>query len=223
MKYPETSINTLPGSILFAATYIFSTIYCIFWFLDAVRFDGIIWIILLTHASRIALSKVRGSLAAVLSVAYIFLFALPSIGIMIVFSHDIGIIIVSFIVFSDFFQWAAKRYCCEVRVEKRRRTARKLVNNSAGVFFLLTLAAILPSLVPAGSPFGGLAFTVPFAISLLLFEVILQTKPTRSVVLLLLAACLGSLLIYILEYWSGYGRLLVGSMIMMPILMFQKN
>lgn len=201
------------------ATYIFSLAYCAFWFLEVERFDELIWIILLTHTLRITLSKVRGSLSAVLSVAFIFLFALPSIGILILFPHDIGIIIVGFIVFSDVFLWATKGSCSEVRAVKRQRTVQKIANNSIGVVFFLTLAAILPSLVPTGSPFGGIAFSVPFSISLLLFEVVLQTKPKGLIVLLLFAACLGSLTIYILEYWSGYGRLLVGSMIMMPVLL----
>ncbi|MEP9373749.1 hypothetical protein [Mesorhizobium sp. KR1-2] len=68
-----------------------------------------------------------------------------------------------------------------------------------------------------GSFLGLFAFTVPFSISLLLFERLVASCGWTNVCMMLFAYLI-TIGIYIVYFWGGFGRLVIGAYVLMPVL-----
>lgn len=81
----------------------------------------------------------------------------------------------------------------------------------------LAIALIAPTVLD-DSVFGRIAFMAPFALSLIFFEQVLRSRPLVLGVLLLGAYAV-VIAVYVAFFWSGFGRLVIASFVLMPVLL----
>ena len=80
----------------------------------------------------------------------------------------------------------------------------------------LAIALIAPALVEAS--LGRIVFIAPFALSLIFFEQVLRSRPLVLGVLLLGVYAV-VIAVYVAFFWSGFGRLVIASFVLMPVLL----
>jgi hypothetical protein len=66
--------------------------------------------------------------------------------------------------------------------------------------------------------FSRIAFMAPFSVSLIFFEQVLRSR-ARFVSLSLLCSYVLVIAIYVAYFWSGFGRLVIASFVLMPVLL----
>lgn len=171
------------------------------------------------QSARFAVSKKQSGLRTVLMIAGVFLFILPSMAL--ASFRDINVIqyLIAYFVISDAFQYIAEKMEPRRSFRYRRNKSNDKWRNKAILFVLLLWCSFSGIVITnAGELTGLLTFTAPFAISLIYFERLVSGGGVRSGIYVLLAFYFLTILLYILFQWSGFGRLLIGSFLLMPFL-----
>lgn len=152
-------------------------------------------------------------ISANLTLAYLFI--IPTIGSLIFDNYDY-----SYIVSLAFLFFVAVRYLSgaesgSVAIILHAPTGR----NSNYILAVCFISCIVgPYVVPRESVLANLSFLLPFAVSLVFFETfcINERKSKIAVVLILYFFVI---LNYVIFYWGGFGRILIGAYILVPILL----
>lgn len=145
----------------------------------------------------------------------VFLFAIPAPAIATFYGLDLIPILLVFAVCADLTR-AAFSY-------SKNRPASIARDGVKAQYELLALLVLMFWCAASGFYLGGSAFielmtfTAPYGLSLLVFERLLARGVASRVVLGLLACYAGVVLCYITFFWTGYGRLVIGTYILMPV------
>lgn len=168
---------------------------------------------------RLALTRQVDSLTAVTAIAGIFLFLLPSIAITLIYQRDVVYLLAFYIFLSDLFRIAT--YRLQTKMGGNDVVANKIPINNYYVYLYLTLLWIVCFVfVPSGNEFFNLFyFYVPYGLSLILFEKVIATQPRASRFAFILIAYFIIVGLYVTFKWGGYGRLVIGAFVLMPLLL----
>lgn len=183
--------------------------------------DFWIWTIVGAGLLRLALAPRVDSLVFCLSIALIFLYFLPSL--MLTTEHFMNatpFLALTILIF-DFISFVSPIVTPRLRIPTSGTS--KLQRSDFTKWLLLIIASTILGLVlPPDKYLEPFAHTVPFAVSLLYFERYIRSS-SRIVVYCMLTAYALNIALYMLLYWSGYGRLIIGSMILMPLVIADRQ
>ena len=167
---------------------------------------------------------VRGytnSLNLTIAVSTIFLFAYPSVAINSLYNIDVLPTLFVFIVFTDVLLLADKKFSKFVR-HKRFKKYDSVLKNDLRIFSALIVWCSFAGIFIDASGFAGLfSFLIPFGVSLVFLEKMIFQNPTKRFGFLLIAIYLFVIYLYMVFQWSGYGRLVIGAFILLPLLIVQ--
>ncbi|WP_168184260.1 hypothetical protein [Thioclava sp. F42-5] len=141
------------------------------------------------------------------------------------FRHiHVVIFVFIFLLFSDLLiATSPRRYIKEANQIKISEFFRLPIYEYQGRGLSLTLmisflvSAIFLSAIKFDRNVGSLAFTVPFACAVAFFEHFLRSNPPKSRVLFSLLFFLITIFIYAVHFWSGYGRIVIGTYAIVPM------
>lgn len=144
-----------------------------------------------------------------------YLFVIPSIGAIIFENIDYSYICAIAYIFILALRYSAKH----VEVPKlsgipRLGSQRRDMLTLAACLMLCTIG---PYFLRVNEFIGLFAFLIPFAVSIVYLERI-SIYAKLHVILILLALYAGVLFVYVVFHWGGFGRIIVGAYILMPIL-----
>jgi len=181
----------------------------------------VVVLICAVQLSRILCSNSMSSVSLSTNVALVFLYIYPTIALAGLRSLDVYLICFLAILTTDLYIV----FCSKI---DRRRSRRMQTGTSGPAYFrawaMLMIWCAVSGLVLGSDPLSrALAFAVPFGVSLVLYEhgirsgrVTFSSKWPVVVYVLLV-------ILYARIYWSGYGRLVIGTYLMMPFLIAAYN
>lgn len=157
-----------------------------------------------------------GSLDFALSIGLVYLFLMPCISMAFFgFYQFVFIVAMSVLVFDGFVavgQGLDRTFSPDVRVTPRTTQMDFLI---WGAFiFMLFINGFLFSNEGIARQF---VFNMPFACSLILFEKFCRTARLRTIYLMI-GLYMAAIAFYMSFYWSGYGRIVIGSYLLLPLL-----
>lgn len=208
-----------PKSALFYRIFLTSNrILCVlyialYWFFDITNSYFFSIIIIGTTLLRIFFSPRVSSLAYVFYIVIVYLYAIPSVGMLVDGEKDPLIFLCITVLGLDaFVRLSDKRNVISLNRVDRTRPSDMLIWLS-----MIVLSSVGALVVPGGQFAGLFAFVVPFSISLLYFERILPSLSNRKIYMFFLVYLI-VVGIYISYYWSGFGRIVIGGFVLMPVL-----
>jgi hypothetical protein len=163
---------------------------------------------------RITLSKRVGSLSFIFYIAILYLYIPVSVNMIVDSRIDPLLMFALAVIGFDFVV-----YFSRANISILHRSTSDLPRDFV-IWACLLAMALIGNLIfskGGGSFLGLFAFTVPFAISLLLFERLVASCG-RTKLCLMLFAYLITIGIYIVYFWGGFGRLVIGAYVLMPVL-----
>lgn len=178
--------------------------------------DDFTWAIVIAGFLRMILAPRVDSLVFSFSIALIYLYLLPTVSLVSFRVANATPFLALTIPLLDAFAFAAHRL---QRAVRRGRARPRAAGPHAYLIWvsLLGVCTVSGTLLPPDHLLAPVAFTIPFAVSLLYFERLLAGA-SLSKIYLMLAAYLGVVAIYVVFYWSGFGRLIIGAYVLMPVL-----
>lgn len=171
---------------------------------------------------RFAVSRKQTGLRTVLMIAGVFLFILPSIALAAFRNVDLIQYVVLYFLSSDIFRYLAERYDRSGPPPISNIASLKWRSDMFVLIVLLFWSCVSGFFVGEGLLTGLLTFTAPLAISLVYFERLIVGRVTRQSIFFLLGLYFLTVVVYILFHWSGFGRLLIGSFLLMPFLVVNR-
>ena len=173
---------------------------------------------------RIVLLGRSDSLTISLSVAAIFLFALPGAGVVVLLGIDILLPILVFILFFDVLRIAAKRDRRQTILPMRADLSRKAHSQYRALLaVILVWCAVAGFLIDSEGFVGLLLFVAPYAAALIVFERCLAARASFAFSAIGAAGFLLTLAIYVTFHWSGFGRLVIGAFALGPLLVINHH
>jgi hypothetical protein len=176
---------------------------------------SLIWFLLIIGSSvvRLIFSGRISSIKFSLYIALIYLYLGPTIGLFINGAEDALPFVALFILAIDVIAFFASRW------PPRYIGEVKSSYSDVFVWLCFIFCAGIGGVVLAGSDkFASLfAFIIPFSLSLVFFEKLARDSRV-SYLLLMLVVYFLVIGIYIIFYWHGFGRLVIGAYVLMPVL-----
>lgn len=174
--------------------------------------------LILAQLIRILLWPLSNSLLAVGGISFIYLFALPSLALNHFGMIDTGPYVAMYIIFIDTMRF------CSLLLDRVNFPALKSMQSQKGydwivMIALIALACILPSILPEGDFRMIIGFMFPFGGALIFLEKTLMLGMTRLLAILTLLFFIAMIGVFISLYWSGYGRLVVGTYAVIPMVL----
>lgn len=172
------------------------------------------FILIFSYVLRLIFTKKSDSQTFVSYITIIYLFLGPSILMIMEKYGDPLLFLALTVLWFDFINHFSRTKM------PHRRIYYPAISRDFGIWLaLLFLASI-------GTPLFGkdqnsiislFSFTVPFSISLLYFERIVYSSSLMKIYIMI-AIYFIIVMIYVLYYWSGFGRLVIGTYVLMPVL-----
>lgn len=199
-----------------------SCVIClIFYYIFKIEYSIILLTITITtYAMRLVLEDRSTSTEFVGYICLIYLYIVPTISFYVDRSGDPLPLVAATVLFFDCLnRMSQSKHGRGVRIIKRSNI------NYLGWAIMLISSSVGGSFIHAdGSSFVGIfAFTVPFAVSLIFFERIVSSNLinlTKAYAMIFVYAVV--IFIYILLYWSGFGRIMIAAYILMPLLILDR-
>jgi hypothetical protein len=192
-------------------------------FPDVLLKDSLIYLISLLMILRLSVRGYSDSLTLVISIATIFLFALPASAIYHYMGMKVVPAVFGFLVFSDLMLYIS------CTTEKFNRTRSEPIFTEATKIDVLVFAALLIWCSVAGifidaSGFAGLfVFLAPFSISLVYLDRLVSGRQSKYFYFFVAVGYAFVVGMYAMYQWSGFGRLVVGGYILAPILIINSR
>lgn len=173
---------------------------------------------------RIALHGRSDSLTLSLSVATIFLFAIPGAGVVALIGIDILPVVLAFIIVFDLLRIAAQRDRRQY-IRPMQATISSRAHRLYGVLLAATLGwcAVAGFIINSDGFVGLLLFVAPYSAAVVVFERCLAARPTLMFVAMASAGFLVTLAVYVAFHWSGFGRLVIGAFALAPFLVINHH
>jgi len=182
--------------------------------------EGSTIIVALLHTVRLLVQDHKTILGFTLGVSSIFLYNIPSIGIAVTSKINVIPILLGFYALSDLIAYAARKSKIPIRKMNFGLERPKDGDYILWVSLLIWCSAS-GFFMPPDSLSRALSFTIPYSLSLVIFEKIIRADLAKYRQLLMLLLYALTLATHIIFFWSGYGRLVIASLIMMPIFLLQ--
>lgn len=180
-----------------------------------------IWLMSIIQMVRIFLYGRIDSLGIILATTGIFLFYLPSLAIVSILQLDIVLPLFVFIATVDllnYFTRSVKKIIPKVTSPRRLPILKwPLLWWVILAIWMSISGAIIDT--QRGDFLSPFLFFVPFGLSLVIYEKMLSEGLNKKASLLIIAAYFLLVFLYTVFYWSGFGRLVVGAFILMPVLL----
>lgn len=173
------------------------------------------------HLLRQSLAGRTSALEFTLSSVSLILFIIPAIALYEFRRIDVFILVFYFILVADLLLYTRMIFI----KEPGYLPAYKILDysNNKGIkcffWFLMFWSLVAGSFLPNTPLMSYLSFSLSYGLSLVFFERILISGPTNKALFFYLLSYLFVVVIYVVFYWSGFGRLLVGAYILMPVLL----
>lgn len=137
---------------------------------------------------------------------FIFLYLLPSIGIMIVYNQSVLLPLLFFCIFYILFNY-----------DKTERLTYDHYNKNLSILsFICFIFLVLSSL---SAIFSTLASSIFYVTSLFFFEKMLRNRLSKNLAFMFLIFYIFSVLLYVTFFWGGYGRLVIIADLLIPLLL----
>lgn len=157
------------------------------------------------------------SLEFALTVGLFYLFVMPCIALAIYGYLQFVFIVAASVVLFDLL--VALGDLSEATINQPKNSQPALTRSDLLLWW--TLIAVMfagRSIVPSGEGvLSQLSFNTPFAFSLVLFEKVCRVAPLRTIYGMI-GVYMAAILFYAVFYWSGFGRIVIGSFALMPLL-----
>ena len=201
-----------------------SILYIIIFFPEGPSNNNLFWIFLLSILYVMKFFAIRNpsTLELSLTTAIIFLFMLPNIALYVEEKTDVSVFFALAIIFSEIFVLLSRGDLPIRRFDSRYRFGYAIFANrfdsiAKTIWFLLIATSSTGWLfLPESKYWSPFVFLVPYGISLIFFEYSLP-RISNSEIYVSLIAYITCVSLYVIFQWSGYGRLIVGSFVLMPI------
>ena len=183
------------------------------------NFEGILlYSIVGATLIRTVLRGYSNSLNLTISIITIFLFAIPAAAIYALLRVNVLPVMFTFIVFSDLLlvlNNAVKGYGYDEPESFASGSERQ---STVILFLLLAWCALAGLFIKAEGFLGLLLFLAPFGVSLVYFDLIILQRRSRWHALVILILYLFVITCYTIFQWGGYGRIVIASFILAPLL-----
>ncbi|WP_291811922.1 hypothetical protein [Limnobacter sp.] len=212
--------------LFFSYGYFLSLVLYIFSFY-LIEYDfNLFLIVVVFFVGRILLSGRMDSVQIVFYLVAILLYVIPSIAIFYLRGIDVSYIAAAFFVFTELLNFILKKFIFK-SYKKRIYLASFQSRYGNDVFdclfvVILSLVYFGGLIFPDKGFLSYLSFLFPFALSLFLFERCLRHSNSIVKIWIYFFLICGSILFYALFYWSGFGRLLIGAYILLPVLLLNQ-
>ena len=167
---------------------------------------------------RTVLRGYSNSLNLTISIITIFLFAIPAAAIYALLRVNVLPVMFTFIVFSDLLLVLNHKLVSDVRNQPYRLVDGTDWSNSIMLLLLLTWCAFAGIFINAEGFLGLLLFSAPFGVSLVYFDLIVSRYRSQWQTIFALLLYFIVIASYIAFQWSGFGRIVIASLILAPLL-----
>ncbi len=196
-------------------TYISISLFILLYFFNIESFT-LYYFILTIIFTNIILDNRTDSLTLSLNVCLIYLFIVPNYTLMLGGdSNYILLLVFSYMIFEFLGKFSRIN---TYAVYDLKLNYGSYSRNVFLCFSLLLLSIILPFLISGGYIFGIIKYDLPLGISLIYFERVCHRCSSLKIYILLSMYAI-SILSVIIFHWGGYGRIIIGAYIMMPVLL----
>ena len=151
------------------------------------------------------------------SICFVFLYAAPGLALSTFSDLNSAVYVCLFILFFDFLRVAAVYLSASSMRSPPLRSMRS-PNRKTILLVLLMVSSILFPPVFEGTLFSTFSFSIPFVLGVFYFESLLKIGISKRRVTLLACLIIGIVAIYTLFYWHGFGRLLIGVYVLIPLM-----
>lgn len=143
-----------------------------------------------------------------LIVIFIFLFLLPAIGVLTVLENSVFFPILFFCILYFLF-------CLDYPPEPSYYEEKKNIMRKIYACFILIISSLLISSIYD----SFLSFTIPYSMSFFFYEKILKSKVPSIVSYSFLYMYIFTVIIYLILFWSGFGRVVIVGYLLVPLLL----
>lgn len=163
------------------------------------------------------------SLRITVLIITIFLFAIPATAIYALLRINVLPVLVAFIIFSDLLIVLNRGLAHDVEDEPSMFASGSQKKSKIVLFLLLTWCALAGIFIKAEGFWGLLLFFSPFAASLVYFDLIILQRNSRWLLIAIFLLYIFVIMSYIVFQWSGYGRIVIASFILSPLLIINSR
>ena len=174
-----------------------------------------------TLIARICLDFNTSPLRFISYVYLVYLYAIPEVGYYMQSREDALPYLAMTIILSDVIVYLGDRAVKIGSTGKPNAGYRSSRFDLIIWLFLLAASTVGGSLVPGDNFLGSFVFIAPYGLSLIYLERLVIVATTFRLLIFVFCYTV-AVAVYIVVFWSGYGRLVVGSYILMPILLISQ-
>ena len=177
-----------------------------------------IWVLFLVLCEllRLAMRLREGPLELAMGTSFVLLFAFTAPGIYLLQGTDVTLYVALMILFKDALQFVGR----SSYIPSRMAWSNFSVSSASSVIAIfLFLGIALGSNVILSGVLAKIGFIAPYAIALIYYECYLRdsnTKRYQSIFVFVLFLVV--IAIYVYVFWSGFGRIEIGSFLLIPML-----